>query len=111
MTLMEHSIQTRMMVPYDAEIIITFHVKKEFVFPYSTREMIKRDYDDLASELVDIGFTEVYTLPIKDLTTGWIKKERAVQQVLIEGTVSIKKGMSIEHDRKITIQYHSFKGR
>lgn len=46
-----------------------------------------------------------------DLTTGWIKKERAVQQVLIEGTVSIKKGMSIEHDRKITIQYHSFKGR
>lgn len=99
------------MVPYDAEIIITFHVKKEFVFPYSTREMIKRDYDDLASELVDIGFTEVYTLPLKDLTTGWIKKERAVQQVLIEGTVSIKKGMSIEHDRKITIQYHSFKGR
>ena len=60
MTLMEHSIQTRMMVPYDAEIIITFHVKKEFVFPYSTREMIKRDYDDLASKLVDIGFTEVY---------------------------------------------------
>ena len=99
------------MVPYDAEIIITFHVKKEFVFPYSTREMIKRDYDDLASELVDIGFTEVYTLPLKDLTTGWIKKERAVQQVLIEGTVSIKKGMSIEHDRKITIQYHSFKER
>ena len=99
------------MVTYDAEIIITFHVKKEFVFPYSTREMIKRDYDDLASELVDIGFTEVYTLPLKDLTTGWIKKERAVHQVLIEGTVSIKKGMSIEHDRKITIQYHSFKER
>lgn len=99
------------MVPYDAEIIVTYHVKKEFAFPYSAREMINRDFDQLASELVDIGFTEVYTLPLKDLTTGWIKKERAVQQVLIEGIDAIKKGMPIEHDKKITIQYHSFKDR
>lgn len=99
------------MVPYDAEIVITFHVKKEFEFPYSARQMIKRDFDQLASELVDIGFTEVYTLPLKDLTTGWIKKERAVQQVLVEGIDAIKKGMPVEHDRKITIQYHSFKDR
>lgn len=99
------------MVPYDAEIVITFHVKKEFEFPYSARQMIKRDFDQLASELVDIGFTEVYTLPLKDLTTGWIKKERAVQQVLIEGIDTIKKGMPVEHDKKITIQYHSFKDR
>lgn len=99
------------MVPYDAEIIITFHVKKEFEFPYSARQMIQRDFDQLASELVDIGFTEVYTLPLKDLTTGWIKKERTVQQVLIEGIDAIKKGMPVEHDKKITIQYHSFKDR
>ena len=98
-------------MPYDAEIVITFHVKKEFAFPYSARQMVKRDFDQLASELVDIGFTEVYTLPLKDLTTGWIKKDRSVQQVLIEGIEAIKKGMSIEHDKKITIQYHSFKDR
>ena len=98
------------MVPYDAEII-TFHVKKEFEFPYSARQMINRDFAQLASEFVGIGFTEVYTLPLKDLTTGWIKKERAVQQVLIEGIDTIKKGMPIEHDKKITIQYHSFKDR
>lgn len=99
------------MVPYDAELIIAFHVKKEFSFPYSARQMVKRDFDELANELVDIGFTEVYTLPLKDLTTGWVKKERAVQQVLIEGIDYIKKGMLIEHDKKITIQYHSFKNR
>ena len=99
------------MVPYDAEIVITFHVKKEFEFPYSARQMIKRDFDQLASELVNIGFTEVYTLPLKDLTTGWIKKERAVQQVLIEDIDAIKKGMPVEYDKKITIQYHSFKDR
>lgn len=97
------------MVPYDAEIVITFHVKKEFEFPYSARQMIKRDFDQLASKLVNIGFTEVYTLPLKYLTTGWIKKERAVQQVLIEDIDAIKKGMPVEYDKKITIQYHSFR--
>lgn len=36
--------------------------------------MIKRDFDELAQELLNVGFTEVYTLPLNDLKTGWIKK-------------------------------------
>lgn len=67
-------IDTGMMVPYDAEIIVTYHMKKEFAFPYSSRQMIKRDFDELAQELLNVGFTEVYTLPLNDLKTGWIKK-------------------------------------
>lgn len=96
------------MVPYDAEIVITYHLKKEFAFPYPMRLMVKRNYDDLAQELLEIGFTEVYTMPLNDLKTGWIKKEFAVQQVLISGVDTIKKGMLLNHDVKITIQYHSF---
>ena len=45
------------------------------------------------------------------MTRGGRKKEREVQQVLIEGIDTIKKGMPVEHDKKITIQYHSFKDR
>lgn len=101
-------IDTGMMVPYDAEIIVTYHMKKEFAFPYSSRQMIKRDFDELAQELLNVGFTEVYTLPLNDLKTGWIKKDRAVQQVVVAGRESIKKGAILEHDVKITIQYHSF---
>lgn len=97
------------MVPFDAEIILTFHVKKEFVFPYSGRQMVKRNFEDLANELLKIGFTEIFTLPLKDLSTGWMKKEYAVQNVVIEGVDAIKKGMILDYDRKITIQYHSFK--
>ena len=97
------------MVPFDAEIILTFHVKKEFVFPYSGRQMVKRNFEDLANELLKIGFTEIFTLPLKDLSTGWIKKEYAVQNVVIEGVDAIKKGMILDYDKKITIQYHSFK--
>ena len=101
-------IDTGMMVPYDAEIIVTYHMKKEFAFPYSSRQMIKRDFDELAQELLNVGFTEVYTLPLNDLKTGWIKRDRAVQQVVVTGRESIKKGTILEHDVKITIQYHSF---
>lgn len=101
-------IDTGAMVTYDAEIIVTYHMKKEFAFPYSSQQMVKRDFDELAQELLNIGFTEVYTLPLNDLKTGWIKKENSVQQVVIAGVDSIKKGMMLEHDVKITIQYHSF---
>lgn len=101
-------IDSGMMVPYDAEIIVTYHMKKEFTFPYSSRQMIKRDFDELAQELLDVGFTEVYMLPLDDLKTGWIKKDRTVQQVVVAGRESIKKGAILEHDIKITIQYHSF---
>lgn len=37
------------------------------------------------------------------------EKEYAVQNVVIEGVDAIKKGMILDYDRKITIQYHSFK--
>lgn len=84
------------MVPFDAEIILTFHVKKEFVFPYSGRQMVKRNFEDLANELLKIGFTEIFTLPLEDLSTGWMKKEYAVQNVVIEGVDAIKKGASEE---------------
>lgn len=50
------------MIPYDAEIILTFHEKKEIIFPYTRRQMLKRNFEDLASELLKIGFTEVITL-------------------------------------------------
>ncbi len=101
-------IEAGTMVPYDAEIVITYHLKKEFAFPYPMRLMVKRNYDDLAQELLEIGFTEVYTMPLNDLETGWIKKEFSVQKVLIAGVQTIKKGMLLDHDVKITIQYHSF---
>lgn len=101
-------IEAGTMVPYDAEIIVTYHLKKEFAFPYSLRLMAKRNYEDLAQELLEVGFTEVYTLPLNDLKTGLIHKEYSVQQVAIVGVESIKKGMILEYDRKIIIQYHSF---
>lgn len=99
------------MVPYDAEIIITYHLKREIEFPFSARQVTKMTFDQVADALVNLGFTEVYTLPLKDLKTGWIKKENSVQQVVISGIDAIKKGMVLEYDKQITVQYHSFSNK
>ena len=96
------------MVPYDAEIIITYHLKREIEFPFDQRMVTKMNFEQVADRLLDLGYTEVYTLPLKDLKTGWIKKEKSVQKILIAGVESVKKGIVLEYDKKITIQYHSF---
>ncbi len=96
------------MVPYDAEIIVTYHLKREIAFPFNQRMVTKMSFEQVADALLDLGYTEVYTLPLKDLKTGWIKKEKSVQEILVAGVESVKKGIVLEYDKKITIQYHSF---
>ena len=98
-------------VPYDAEIIITFHTKKEFSFPYSKRMMLNMGYKTLANELVDIGFTQIYVSRLEDLKTGFLKRENSVSDVVIDGIETIRSGMMLEYDREINIQYHAFPGR
>ena len=98
-------------VPYDAEIIITFHTKKEFAFPYSKRMMLNMRYKTLANELVDIGFTQIYVSRLEDLKTGFLKRENSVSDVVIDGIETIRSGMMLEYDREINIQYHAFPGR
>lgn len=99
------------MVPYDAEILVTYHLKREIKFPFNQRMVTKMTFEQVADALIDLGYTEVYTLPLKDLKIGWIKKENFVQQILIAGVESVKKGIVLEYDTKITIQYHSFAKR
>lgn len=95
----------------DAEIIITFHTKKEFAFPYSKRMMLNMGYKTLANELVDIGFTQIYVSRLEDLKTGFLKRENSVSDVVIDGIETIRSGMMLEYDREINIQYHAFPGR
>lgn len=98
-------------ISFDAEIIITFHTKKDFAFPYSKHKMMNMGYKTLADKLVDIGFTQIYVSKREDLKTGFLKRENSVSDVVIDGVDTIKCGMMLEYDRKISIQYHTFPGR
>lgn len=105
------SIVTGEEVPYDAEVIVTYHAKKEFAIPYSSGQFHKRDYKEVMQQLSDVGFTEICLHPLKDLTTGWIKKKDSVSSVIIDGHTDYKKNQIFAYDVEIVVQYHSFKNK
>lgn len=96
-------------IPYDTEIIITYHEKKEISIPFSARSLRKKNYIDVGDQLQSLGFTEIYERPIEDLTTGWITKDGSVESVSIDGNTAFKKNYIYKYDVKIIIDYHTFK--
>lgn len=96
-------------VPYDSEIIITYHEKKEIVIPFSERCLRKMNYVEAGDRLRQLGFTEIYEKPIRDLVTGWVKKDGTVEKVTIGGLNPFKKNSIFPYDVEIVIEYHTFK--
>ncbi len=96
-------------IPYDTEIIITYHEKKEITIPYSAHSLRKKDYITVGDELQSLGFTEIYERPIKDLITGWVKKDGSIEKVSVGGNSDFKKNSTYKYDTKIVIEYHTFK--
>ena len=97
------------LLPYDAEIIITYHEKKEITLPFSERSLRNMNYVEAGDHLQELGFTEIYEKPIRDLVTGWVKKDGAVEKVTIGSVYPFKKNSVFPYDVEITIEYHTFK--
>ena len=97
------------LLPYDAEIIITYHEKKEITLPFTERSLHSMNYIEAGDCLQKLGFTEIYEKPIRDLVTGWIKKDGAVEKVTIGSVYPFKKNSVFSYDVEITIEYHTFK--
>ncbi len=96
------------MCPYDSEIIIVYHTKREFVFPYNAKKVNKLDYMSCINKLKEIGFTNISIEPISDLVTGWIKKDGSIEEISIDGNNLFKEGKGVPYDSKIIIKYHTF---
>ena len=96
-------------IPYDADIVITYHEKREITIPFSERSLRKMNYVEAGDKLQELGFTEIYEHPIRDLVTGWVKKDGAVEKVTIGDVYPFKKNSVFTYDTKIVIEYHTFK--
>lgn len=64
-------------------------------------------------DFIDINLLEKYTLTnlvsLRDLVTGWVKKDGTVEKVTIGEIYPFKKNSVFEYDTKIVIEYHTFK--
>lgn len=97
------------LIPYDAEIIITYHVKRRIMIPFSYNTLKKMNYVKAGEELAKLGFTEIIEYPIRDLVTGWVKKDGTIEKITIGSICPFKKNYVFEYDTKIEIEYHTFK--
>lgn len=99
--------------PQDSSVVITYHSfhKK----PSETEAQIKadakdyenRDYTQVVADFQAMGFTNIQTVALGDLITGWINKENTVDKITINGKSNFKEGDIFSKDAPIVISYHS----
>ena len=97
------------MIPYDSEIIITYHEKREISVPFNARFCRKKNYAEICSQLRALGFINIVACAIRDLTTGWLIKDGSIEKVIIGDNSAFKKGAIYPYDVKILVKYHTFK--
>jgi len=109
----------------DARIAISIHIDKKdktaietelypdsgrVVMPLSAKEIVGKDYKQIAQRLEDAGFTNVVLYPHADIKDGFNplkKKEGEIQTVTINGSTDFKKNYSYDKDVLIRIIYHT----
>lgn len=78
-------------VPYDTGIIITYHEKKEIIIPFSERSLRKMNYVIAGDCLQELGFTEIYEKPIRDLVTDGLRKTGLLKRLGLAMFIPLRK--------------------
>lgn len=83
---------------------------KTFVrIPSAAQTYYHRDYKEVKEELLAYGFTNVILVERKDLVTGLITKEGAIEEISIDGRADFKSKAKFHSDARVVIIYHTFK--
>lgn len=95
----------------DVEVVIYYHEKQEITAHFSGKIFKNQNCYDVENQLHALGFSNITLNPMKDLVTGWIRKEYNVYKVFLEGKEenTFRKNKAYKFDINITIKYHSFK--
>ena len=69
------------------------------------------NYIKAGDRLLELGFTNIYERPIKDLKLGWLVQDGSVEQILIEleEETLLETGRPYPYDAKLIVCYHTFK--
>ena len=74
----------------------------------SSDKLVGKNYQTVISELETKGFTNIKTVVLDDLVTGWLIKDGHVTQAEINGIIVFSANTSFPKDSKIVITYHTF---
>lgn len=77
--------------------------------PFSSDEAVgDMLYTDAETKLSESGFTNVKTVPIEDLITGWLTDDGEIESISIDGDTEFSIGDRFNPGVEVEIQYHTF---
>lgn len=81
----------------------------EIRLPASSSDYENQSYTDALDDFESAGFTNIKLKIIYDLVTGWLTSDGEIEEVLVNGSSSFKKGEFYPKDTEIVIAYHTWK--
>ncbi len=79
--------------------------------PSSISDFENKNYATIESMFSSAGFTNIKCVPLKDLTTGFLKKPGMVESITINGKEITSGRKKFSPDALVVISYHSFSNR
>ncbi len=94
--------------------VIRYHSMKkaganEVYITSSAKDLSGKDYKEVMRILSEMGFTNITSVALEDLSVGWFSKENTVNEVSIDGNTKFETGDIFNKTVKVTVSYHSFK--
>ena len=75
---------------------------------YSASDFEGSNYEEVVSQLEKQGFTNITTIPVDDLITGWVTKDGEVEKVEIDGYSTFSSSSRFLPDVEIVVTHHTF---
>ena len=75
----------------------------------NAKDYIGIQYKEVEEKFINMGFSNIKSVPKEDLIFGWFNKEGATDKITINNTDNFKKDEIFPKDADIIIYYHSFK--
>lgn len=76
--------------------------------PASSSDLKGEQYADVVGDLADAGFTDVKTMALGDLITGWLDGPGEVESVTVNGESDFASNDRFAADAAVIVSYHSF---
>ncbi len=83
----------------------------EVQLPISAEEYIDENYETVANEFKNMGFTNIECIAQNDLITGWFTKDGAIERISIDGDYQFESGDIFTKDSIVSITYHTYKDK
>ena len=97
-------------VPEGAEITI-FYYDEVCRIEANAKDLIGKDYIEVRSELINLGFDNIVIKRKDDLITGILNKEYSIDSITINGVSDFKEGDIYPPDAEIVITVHTYKDK